>query len=647
MADKKKQVDEEPPKRKRGRPKGSGVPRKNVTFKVCRECHKVKPASEFYVRKENKDGLFHSCKECMDKRTNNNNHKKQAERRREKMIEEGATKVCKECGQEKKYSEFPKSSKKKDGVLNVCIACSQAKRNATKERKLEREEQERLYLIERELQLRKARENFFNFCQILSPDFYNPKRWHLWLLCNTLQALYERHLTKKYFHALCTMPHIPKWIEKVIDWDRLRDNHVYTKLMINMSPRSGKSRSLTMFADWLLGKSKENRIITVSYNTDLAANMSRYVRDGIMQQKLLPTDIVYSDIFPDTMIAKGNAGFMKWALEGSFMNYLGTGMDGTLTGAGGNVLICDDLIKNASEAYNERVLDNIWNWYTGTFMSRAEHTGNGSIELINFTRWSTHDLCGKILESPMSEEWINLIIPVEYEGEIYCEDILPRAEFERLRVGMDTNIFEANYYQKPLDVEGRLFAELKTYDTLPEGVEKFIAYCDTADEGSDYLACIAGAVKDGEGFITDIYYTQDNMQVTEPATADLLVRNKINQAKIESNNGGKGFARNVEQIIWEEYHTKQVNIEWFHQTENKMARILTGATFVQNHVYMPEKWDKKFPDFYKHVMSFSKDGKNKHDDGVEALVEWGKMITGDGSINSYIEYMKRLMEGKA
>ena len=66
MADKKKQVDEEPPKRKRGRPKGSGVPRKNVTFKVCRECHKVKPASEFYVRKENKDGLFHSCKECMD-----------------------------------------------------------------------------------------------------------------------------------------------------------------------------------------------------------------------------------------------------------------------------------------------------------------------------------------------------------------------------------------------------------------------------------------------------------------------------------------------------------------------------------------------------------------------------------------------------
>jgi predicted phage terminase large subunit-like protein len=579
----------------------------------------------------------------MDKRTNRNNHKKQAERRREKLIEQGATKVCTKCGQEKSVEDFGKNSKKKDGLSDICKHCVTAAAQATRQKKLERQEQERLYLLERELTLRKGRGNFFNFCQILAPDFYKPSRWHLWLLCNTLQALYERHLTKNYFYKLCTMPHIPKWLAKnVIDWDRLRDNHVYTKLMINMSPRSGKSRSLTMFADWLLGKSKDNRIITVSYNTDLAANMSRYVRDGIMQQKVLPTDIVYNDIFPNTTIAKGNAGFMKWALEGSFMNYLGTGMEGTLTGAGGNVLICDDLIKNANEAYNERVLDDIWNWYIGTFMSRAEHTGQGSIELINFTRWSTHDLCGKILEGNMSKDWINLIIPVEHDGEIYCEEILPREEFERLREGMDTNIFEANYYQKPLDVEGRLFSDLKTYETLPEGTEKCIAYCDTADEGSDYLACVVGVIKDGEGYITDIYYTQDNMQITEPATADLLVRNKVNSAKIESNNGGKGFARNVERLIWEKYHTKQVNIEWFHQTENKMARILTGATFIQNHVYFPEKWDKKYPEFYKAVMGFSKDGKNKHDDGVEALVEWGKMITGDGSINSYLEWMKKM-----
>ena len=613
-------------------------------YKWCRECEIVKPISEFYRRKENWDGYFHSCKACMDKRTNRNNHKKQAIRKREKLMEEGATKVCNKCGIEKPLSEFPKNSKKKDGTGNICTECIAKQREATKQKKLERAEQERLYLIDREITLRAGRKNFFNFCQILAPDFFTPTRWHLWLLCNTLQALYERHLTKKYFYALCTMPHIPKWVAEGIDWDRLHDGKPYTKLMINVPPRAGKSRALTMFADWILGKSHENRIITVSYNTDLAANMSRYVRDGIAQQKNMPTDITFSDFFPDCKISKGNSGFMKWALEGQFFNYLGTGMEGTITGVGGSVLIIDDVIKNANEAYNERVLEDIWNWYTGTFMSRAEHGGDGAIEIINFTRWSTKDLCGRILESPaMSPDWANLIIPVEHDGELYCEEILPRDAFERLREGMDTNIFEANYYQKPLDVEGRLFTEMKTYDVLPEGTEGVIAYCDTADEGDDYLACVVGKVKDGEGYITDIYFTQDNMQITEGETADLLVRNGVTNAKIESNNGGKGFARNVERLIWEKYHTKQVNITWFHQTENKMARILTGSTFVINHVYFPEKWDKKWPEFYKAIMGFTKDGKNKHDDGVEALVEFGKMITGDGSVNSYMEMMKRML----
>ena len=763
-------------KKKRGRP-----PKKTETKAVEKEKSEEK-------KDEPWDAYKHRCRIAPKML-------KEAEKQEEEGVE---YLTCTCCGVSKpktlKYFASDKRNKRTGGFDSRCRECDKKRMQAQRDKKLARKEKERLYMIEREKTLRKGRGNFFNFCQILAGDFFTADKWHLWLLCNTLQALYERHLTKKYFYALCTMPHIPKWLAKdVIDWDRLRDNHVYTKIMINMPPRSGKSRSLTMFEQWLLGKSKENRIITVSYNTELAASMSRYVRDGIAQQKIMPTDFAFSDFFPDTKIAKGNSGFMKWALEGSFMNYLGTGMEGSLTGSGANCfvgetlvrtdkglvrideiaknienykvfslnherqenewkpivaskvsksqyivtltfsngqvirctpehrfwvlskrmyvpackltlidtfkryyfdaglkwpvygsgeklhsievhaeevdvydiqvadnhnflvndilahncLICDDLIKNASEAYNERVLDDIWNWYTGTFMSRAEHQGKGSIEIVNFTRWSTKDLCGRILDSNMSDDWINLVLPVEHNGELYCEDILPRESFERLRESMDSNIFEANYYQKPLDVEGRLFDTLKTYDTLPDGTEGVIAYCDTADEGSDYLACIVGAIKDGEGYITDIYFTQDNMQITEPATADLLVRNKVTNAKIESNNGGKGFARNVERIVWEKYHTKQVNITWFHQTENKMARILTGATFIQNHVYFPEKWDKKWPEFYKAVMGFSKEGKNKHDDGVEALVEWGKMITGDGSINSYVEWMKKMQEGRA
>ena len=58
-----------------------------------------------------------------------------------------------------------------------------------------------------------------------------------------------------------------------------------------------------------------------------------------------------------------------------------------------NCTIIDDPIKNAEESYNDRVLDDIWNWYTGTFLSRAEKEGEGSIDIINHTRWNTKDLC--------------------------------------------------------------------------------------------------------------------------------------------------------------------------------------------------------------------------------------------------------------
>lgn len=511
---------------------------------------------------------------------------------------------------------------------------------------MDKEQLSRQVAILRELNIRRARESLWSYCCLLSPDFYKPERWHLWLLCECLQALYERRLTKKLFYDLCHAKCVPAWYGDTIDWDRLLEDLTYVNLMINMPPRHGKSRTLVNFCDWILGRSLNNKIISVSYNTDLASDMSRYVRDGIMMKRNLATDIVYSDIFPNTRIARGNSGFMKWALDGCYFNYLGAGLEGTITGKGASISIIDDPVKNAEESYNDRVLEGIFNWYTGTFMSRSEKEGEGSIGIINHTRWNTKDLCGRILESRMGRKWMVLSLPVEHEGDMLCKTILPYEDFCDLRDNMDPNIFRANYYQEPVDIKGRLFTSIKTYEALPEHMEKFVAYVDTADTGEDYLICICGGQKEGEGFITDVYYTQAAMEVTEPETARRLVKNKVNHCKIESNNGGRGFARNVEQHIWNDFHSRDVHVDWFHQSENKMARILTGATFVMQHIYFPENWARLWPDFYLAIMSFQKAGGNKHDDAAEGLVEFGKMIRGDGSFQAYMDYMKKLKESR-
>lgn len=487
-----------------------------------------------------------------------------------------------------------------------------------------RQKKEKELFLRREKRIRQSRQSFWVFCRAMAPDFYKPDRDHLVTLCETLQAFYENRIIR-------TAADVDWRIVTPEEYAGLKKGfEICYKLMINMPPQHGKSRTLILFCQWAFGRNKAERIITCSYNDDLASDFSRYTRDGIAEEKNMPTQIVYGDIFPEIKIKDGNASFQKWALEGEFFSYKGAGVGGSITGKGATIRIVDDPIKDAETAYNENALEKIWRWYTGTFLSRA--TGMPK-DILNMTRWSSGDPCGKVLDGPRAKDWYILHMEAcDSQGNMLCEELLPKARYDELSETMDTSIFQANYHQKPVDIKGRLYQGLKEYDKLPtddEGrllFERVIAYGDTADEGNDWLCVIVAGVYRGELWILDVYYTQEPMERTEPETADLLVRNKVNEASIESNNGGKGFARNVTDIIWTKYQTRRVVIKWFHQTANKMARILTNSSFVINHVYFPVGWSYKWPQFYRAITTFQKEGKNTHDDAPDALTGLVEML---------------------
>ena len=119
---------------------------------------------------------------------------------------------------------------------------------------------------------------------------------------------------------------------------------------------------------------------------------SKAVRNTISEIKADPDRIVYNDIFPDIKIKKGDGAMNLWSLEGQYSNYLATSPTGTATGFGADIIIIDDLIKNAEEANNENVLEKHWEWFTNTMLSRLET--NGKIIII-MTRWHSNDLAGK------------------------------------------------------------------------------------------------------------------------------------------------------------------------------------------------------------------------------------------------------------
>lgn len=353
-----------------------------------------------------------------------------------------------------------------------------------------------------------------------------------------------------------------------------------------------------------------------------------------METKTYPHEVIYNDIFPESKVSRGNSSFHQWALDGSFFSYKGTGIMGSITGKGCDISIVDDPVKSAAEAFNESALEKIWKWYTGTFLSRNEE---GGIQIVNMTRWSAKDVAGRILDGAEADEWYVIKQEaMDKDGNMLCPALLSRRTYESLRTNMDPIIFRANYHQEPVDKEGALYKNLKTYDRLPVDsngnslLEQILSYTDTADEGDDYLCSIVFGVYNGEGYILDVYYTKDGMEVTEPKTADMLVENDVNLARIESNSGGKGFARNVEREIWERHNTKSVTISWFHQSKNKIARILSNSTFIMNHIYFPSNWSVRWPEFYKDIVGFNREGGNIHDDCADSLTGVSEMITVKG-----------------
>jgi predicted phage terminase large subunit-like protein len=215
-------------------------------------------------------------------------------------------------------------------------------------------------------------------------------------------------------------------------------------------------------------------------------------------------------------------------------------------------------------------------------------------------------------------------------GQMLCEELLSRHRYDRIKnimctTDVGTSVFMANYHQEPVDLQGVLYKGLKEYDELPE-FTTIINYTDTADEGSDFLCSICAGVYDGDAYLLDVIYTDEPMEITEPETAEMLHKNDVRLAKIESNSGGRGFARTIQRKLKDDHKNKQCKIDWFHQSKNKIARILTNSTYVMNNIYFPRGWHYKWPSFYTAMITFQKIGKNKYDDAPDCITGIAEMV---------------------
>lgn len=442
------------------------------------------------------------------------------------------------------------------------------------------------YYIRLEAKKELARRYFWDFEKALYPEIFREDRWLLKNIAETFQNFVDN--SQKHF------------------------------LVISLPPGFFKSFTGKNAVGWLLGRDKTNRVISVSNAHDLAETFSSQIRDTILGQQVGRGGIAYPDIFPDTRVADGYATKSKWQLAGaSEPSYRATSPTSAITGARANYIIIDDIIRNALDALNETVLDSHWQYFRNTLFTRTDEDNYKFIIIMQ--RWAKNDLAGRIIEFYGDDvEVVNYRV-TDDSGKIIDETILSYEKLEMMRKTLSPEIFAANYMQEPIDIKGRLFSDIQTYETLPENSVPTMAYIDTADTGTDYFAGMAYKFIDGKVYILPkIVFTQEPAEVTEEETADMLIDQDVNEAIFESNNGGRMFARNIERIMKERGHHKTV-VDWKPTTANKEARILANSALVQHNILMPQGWKEMYPELATQILSYVKGGKNKHDDGLDVL----------------------------
>jgi len=460
-----------------------------------------------------------------------------------------------------------------------------------------------------------SRRSFWQFCVTSDPEFYKPDRKHLKLLCTVLQGLHDGTIVRREGEDW-------RFIENDED---LAGLEVCRKLIINMPPRFGKTRTVVLFESWCLGKNPKVKFVTGSYNDDAAADISRYVRDTISQEAQTKFQVIYGDIFPNTKLKGNDKSVARWAVEGSYFTYIGTGPGGTATGKGADYLIVDDPVKNAETAFNSPAMQKLNSWVMNTLLSRTEA---GAKTLIVHTRWPNGDLTDAFehnktdIDQKEYKKFFHLVLAANDDGLLLCEDILNEEDYTTKKTLMDPTIFEANYNQKIIRPEGALYKNFKAYDSLPKDedgqvkCERKLCFIDTADKGEDFLCAVMGIQEGSFAYMTDVVYTQVSVEYSLPMVVEAIMVNDIKEIRVEANSGGSAYARELDKMLVEKHY--MVYIEEYSQQSNKETRIISNSAAVQERILVPSDWEQRFPQFSWDLMQHLRVGKNRHDDAPDA-----------------------------
>lgn len=415
----------------------------------------------------------------------------------------------------------------------------------------------------------------------------------------------------------------------------------YDILCISLIPGAGKTTIEKFFNAAIIGWYPKDFNLFYSHSGDI----TRMYYDGMYDIVTNVDEYAWNEIFPNLSVTNTNAKMEQFNV-GKYKPFPSVQCTSVGSKNAGKVraskfLLVDDMIGGIEEAMNPMILDKLWNKYAVDARQRKiqDTTGHNCKEIHIATRWSVHDVIGRIQNMYDGNPRVKVIaVPdidpatgesnFDYEFSGFTKEF-----FEDQQLLMDDISYRCLYKQEPIEREGLLFPDdrIRRYLNLPHGEPEIItAQCDTKGKGTDYFV-LPVFLKYG-----DDYYCVDcvcdntaDYEMQYENAANAIVNNGVQECEFERNAGGDRVAMEVNKRV--ESKGWICNITDTPTETNKEARIFQCSNWILQHIIFKDQslYTPKEP--YGVMMSllkrYSVSGKKQLDDVPDVFSNFAVRIT--------------------
>jgi predicted phage terminase large subunit-like protein len=273
------------------------------------------------------------------------------------------------------------------------------------------------------------------------------------------------------------------------------------RVIINLGPRHTKSEFASyLLPSWILGRFPKKKVMQISNTAELAEGFGRKVRNLVDSNE-------YKAIFPEVELRTDSKAAGRWNTNYNG-EYFASGVGGTVTGRGADLLIIDDPHSEGEAVlaqHNPEVYDKVFEWYTSGPRQRLQP---GGAIIIVMTRWSLRDLTGQVLEASAArggDKWEVIEFPaILPSNKPLWPEFWSYDELDAIRKELPNGKWMAQYQQQPTSETSAIIKRdwwQVWHPEKPPKVDFIIMAMDTAFEkktSADYSAAVIFGVFDNE-----------------------------------------------------------------------------------------------------------------------------------------------------